>query len=108
MSEQLVYVGLFLVVFASIPLILKWVQRNTALGQTSMVKSIKVVSMVSLGVSQRLVTVEVGPEGQRLLLVLGISAQNIVCLHKFSINSSDKIGNLDGELGGNVDHAEAQ
>ena len=108
MSEQLVYVGLFLVVFASIPLILKWVQRNTALGQTSMVKSIKVVSMVSLGVSQRLVTVEVGPEGQRLLLVLGISPQNIVCLHKFSIDSSEKIGNLDGELGGNVDHAEAR
>ena len=108
MSEQLVYVGLFLVVFASIPLILKWVQRNSALGNTSIVRPIKVVSMVSLGVSQRVVTVEVGPDGQRLLLVLGISAQRIVCLHKFSINSPDSIGNIDGELGGKVDHAEAQ
>jgi flagellar protein FliO/FliZ len=108
MSDQIVYVGLFLIVFASLPLILKWVQRNTILGQSNLVKSVNVVSMVSLGASQRLVTVEVGPASNRLLLVLGISAQNIVCLHKFSVSVPADHVNLDGETGVCSQHAESE
>lgn len=55
----------------------------------------KVVSAVGLGPNQRVVTVEVGPENRRLLLVLGVSAQGIVCLHKFEADSSSHLSNLE-------------
>lgn len=100
MSEQLVYVGLFLVVFASIPLILKRFLRNTADGQHGLVKSTKIVSMVGVGPSQRVVTVEVGPDNKRVLLVLGVCAQSIVCLHKFAADSSIDVSNSDSEIAG--------
>ncbi len=95
MSEQLIYVGLFLIVFASIPLILKKVLRGTVNSQLISAKPTKVVSVVGLGQNQRVVAVEVGPEDMRLFLVLGVSAQNIVCLHKFVANSSKEVAGSD-------------
>lgn len=89
MSDQLVYVGLFLVIFACLPWAVKWALRNTTVGQAQVAKTAKIVSMVGLGPSQRLVTVEVGPEHNKLQLVLGISAQQIVCLHKFPLTPVD-------------------
>jgi len=94
MSEQLVYVGLFLVVFASIPLILKRFLRHSESGHSALAKSTKIVSMVGVGPNQRVVTVEVGPDNKRLLLVLGVSAQSMVCLHKFPADAS-----IDAEVG---------
>ena len=88
MSEQLVYIGVFLIVFASIPLILKRFLRGRALGESGSVSATKVISMVGVGPNQRVVTVEVGPDNKRLLLVLGVSGQNIACLHKFETGSS--------------------
>ncbi|OYU46724.1 MAG: hypothetical protein CFE44_00605 [Burkholderiales bacterium PBB4] len=97
MSEQLVYVGLFLALFACIPWALKWGLRNTSVGQSQVAKTTKIVSMVGLGPSQRLVTVEVGPEHDKLQLVLGVTAQQIVCLHKFALTPA-----TDGARSANV------
>jgi len=36
---------------------------------------------VAVGPQQRVVTVEVGPEGARTWLVLGVTAQQVSCLH---------------------------
>ena len=99
MSEQLVYVGMFLVVFASVPLLLKRFLRNTTNSQSGLVKSTRIVSIVGVGPNQRVVTLEVGPEDKRLLLVLGVSAQNIVCLHKFATDPSADISSLDSDIG---------
>ena len=57
----------------------------------------KVVSAVGLGPNQRVVTVEVGPENRRLLLVLGVSAQGIVCLHKFEADPPIHLPILDAK-----------
>ena len=43
--------------------------------------SSKVISAVAVGPHQRVVTVEVGPEDARVWLTLGVTAQNITCLH---------------------------
>lgn len=98
MSEQLVYVGVFLIVFASIPIILKRFLRGRTLGETSTVIPTKVMSMVGIGSNQSVVTVEVGPDNKRLLLVLGVGAQSIVCLHKFETGSCIDPANLDARI----------
>ena len=41
----------------------------------------RVLSQVAVGPHQRVVTVEVGPEHCRTLLVLGVTAQQVNCLH---------------------------
>ncbi|MEO7108166.1 MAG: flagellar biosynthetic protein FliO, partial [Rhodoferax sp.] len=39
------------------------------------------ISALAVGPHQRVVTVEVGPEGKRVWLTLGVTSQNITCLH---------------------------
>lgn len=95
MSVQLVYVGLFLAVFAFLPLILKKVMQKMSGEHSTLFNFSKVVSTVGLGQNQRVVTVEVGPENRRLLLVLGVSAQGIICLHKFEADSPIRLPILD-------------
>jgi flagellar protein FliO/FliZ len=53
----------------------------------------KIVSAVAVGPHQRVVTVEVGPEGARTLLVLGVTAQTISCLHSSpaAVSSSEPV-----------------
>ena len=44
----------------------------------------KVLSAIAVGPHQRVVTVEVGPEHSRTVLVLGVTAQQVSCLHVLS------------------------
>lgn len=78
---------IFLVVLlALIPLGVKWLQRRMvggAMAGSSMVS--KVVSAVAVGPHQNVVTVEVGPPGDRIRLVLGVTAQSITCLHQSNV-----------------------
>lgn len=48
----------------------------------------KVLSVVSVGPSQRVVTLEAGPEHDRLCLVLGVTSQNIICLHRSPVSAA--------------------
>lgn len=68
-------------VLAAIPFGLKWLQRRMGVGALDESVSAKVVSAVAVGPHQRVVTVEVGPEEARVWLTLGVTAQNITCLH---------------------------
>ena len=86
MAEQWVYVGLFVLAFASLPFVLKKFLQTKTGAQFSQMNANKIVSVVNLGPSQRVVTVEVGPEDGRVMLVLGVSGQSIACLHKFETN----------------------
>ncbi len=81
MSQAWVSVVLFVVLLALAPLGLKWLQRRAAGGAMGPAVASRIVSAVAVGPHQRVVTVEVGPEDARVWLTLGVTAQNITCLH---------------------------
>lgn len=81
MTQTLLSVALFVVLLAMVPMGVRWVQRRTAGASSAMASGSRVVSAVAVGPHQRVVTVEVGPEGARVWLTLGVTAQNISCLH---------------------------
>lgn len=80
MAQTLVVVVLFVAAMAALPWLVRRVQSRQAAG-TQAGASSRVLSAVAVGPQQRVVTVEVGPEGARACLVLGVTAQNITCLH---------------------------
>ena len=66
---------------AALPWLLKrWQQRQQAARATSGM-SAQVLASVVVGPNQRVVTVEVGHGEAKTCLVLGVTAQNIHCLH---------------------------
>jgi flagellar protein FliO/FliZ len=81
MSQTLVTVAVFVVLLAMLPVAVKWVQRRTGAGVAGTTSASRLVSALAVGPQQRVVTVEVGPEGARTWLVLGVSGHNITCLH---------------------------
>jgi flagellar protein FliO/FliZ len=50
-----------------------------------------VLSAVAVGPQQRVVTVEVGPEHARTWLVLGVTAQQVSCLHVLPVGVPDAV-----------------
>jgi len=72
-------------VLAAIPFGLKWLQRRMGAGVTGTGAASKVISAVAVGPHQRVVTVEVGPQDARVWLTLGVTAQNITCLHTMAV-----------------------
>lgn len=88
MTQTLVSVALFVVLLAMVPMGVRWVQRRTAGGSLAIASGSRVVSAVAVGPHQRVVTVEVGPEGARVWLTLGVTAQSISCLHTAAAGAS--------------------
>ena len=81
MVQTLLVVVLFVVAMALLPwLVRRLKQRQAALGGAGAAPA-RVLTAVSLGPQQRLVTVEVGTGDARSCLVLGVTAQQITCLH---------------------------
>lgn len=81
MTQTLLLVVLFIAALLALPWLIRWLQRRQqALGQGSGAGA-RVLSAVAVGPQQRVVTVEVGPAQQRTVLVLGVTAQHINCLH---------------------------
>jgi len=81
MSQAWLLVLLFVAVLALIPLSLKWLQRRMGAGGVGAAATIRIISAVGVGPHQRVVTVEVGPQGARTWLTLGVTGQSITCLH---------------------------
>lgn len=72
---------LFIAVLAALPWLLRrWQQRQLVARGEQGVQT-QVLSTVALSPGQRIVVVEVGQGSQRTRLVLGVTAQNINCLH---------------------------
>jgi flagellar protein FliO/FliZ len=90
MTQTLVSVGLFVVLLALLPIALRWVQRRSVGGSSGIALTSRIITAVAVGPHQRVVTVEVGPEGARTWLTLGVTAQTITCLHSVPVDS--KIG----------------
>lgn len=85
MTQAWVSVVFFVVLLALVPLGLKYVQRRSGGVLPGSAAATKIVSAVGVGPHQRVVTVEVGPEGARVWLTLGVTAQNITCLHTLPV-----------------------
>jgi flagellar protein FliO/FliZ len=81
MSAAWVSLTLVVLVLALIPVALKWLQRSMGVSVGGVTSSSKVISVIAIGPHQRVVTVEVGPQAARVWLTLGVTAQNISCLH---------------------------
>ncbi|MDO8249122.1 MAG: flagellar biosynthetic protein FliO [Rhodoferax sp.] len=92
MTSTLISVGLFVILLALLPVGLKWVQRRAVGGGSGMASASRVISAVAVGPHQRVVTVEVGPEGARTWLTLGVTAQTITCLHSAAVDAKAEMG----------------
>lgn len=82
MTQTLLVVVLFVGAMALLPwLVRRLQQRHAAGGGVGPGAASRVLSAVAVGPQQRVVTVEVGPEHARTWLVLGVTAQQVSCLH---------------------------
>ncbi|MFN7154678.1 MAG: FliO/MopB family protein [Acidovorax sp.] len=81
MTQTLLVVVLFVGAMALLPWLVRRVQQRQAAGGMAGGSVSRVLSAVAVGPQQRVVTVEVGPEHARMWLVLGVTAQNVSCLH---------------------------
>lgn len=84
MSRTLLVVVLFVAAMAVLPWLIRRIQQRQGGGALQAGSSSRVLSAVAVGPHQRVVTVEVGPEHARTVLVLGVTAQQINCLHVLS------------------------
>jgi flagellar protein FliO/FliZ len=81
MMQGWVSIALLVVLLALLPVGLKWVQRRVAGTSEPHFATTKIVSAIAVGPHQRVVTVETGPQEARVWLTLGVTAQQVNCLH---------------------------
>lgn len=81
MSQALTAVVLFVGAVAMLPWLVRYLQQRRVVAQAGLGMAARVLSAVAVGPHQRVVTVEVGPDGARVCLVLGVTAQQVSCLH---------------------------
>lgn len=88
MTQTLLVVVLFVGAMAALPWLVRRLQQRNAGGSASVGAASRVLSAVAVGPQQRVVTVEVGPEHARTWLVLGVTAQQVSCLHVLPVGAS--------------------
>lgn len=93
MTQSVVSVGIFIVLLACVPTALKWYRHRTLHDSDSLDGQSRFISALAVGPHQRVVTVEVGPKGHRVWLTLGVTPQEISCLHCVEVTGEP------GELG---------
>ena len=81
MTQTLLVVVLFIGAVATLPWLIRYVQQRQSKAAGAAGTPSRVLSAIAVGPHQRVVTVEVGPEHARTCLVLGVTAQHIICLH---------------------------
>ena len=81
MTQTLLLLVLLVAALAGLPWLIRRLQQRRAGLQPGVGAAARVLSAVAVGPQQRVVTVEVGPPQQRTVLVLGVTAQQISCLH---------------------------
>ena len=81
MTQTLVVVVLFVGAMACLPWLVRRLQQRHAAAGMAAGGTSRVLSAVAIGPHQRVVTVEVGPAHARTWLVLGVTAQQVTCLH---------------------------
>ncbi|MBP6007812.1 MAG: flagellar biosynthetic protein FliO [Rhodoferax sp.] len=81
MTQGWLSIALLVVLLAMLPMGLKWLQRRMGGASLTSTATTKIVSAIAVGPHQRVVTVETGPQEARVWLTLGVTAQQISCLH---------------------------
>ncbi|MCW8164581.1 flagellar biosynthesis protein FliO [Verminephrobacter aporrectodeae subsp. tuberculatae] len=81
MTRFLVTALLFVGAMALLPWLVRRLRQRHAAGGSAAGAAARVLSAVAVGPQQRVVTLEVGPEHARTWLVLGVTAQQLSCLH---------------------------
>lgn len=87
MTQTLLVVVLFVGAMAALPWLVRRLQQRHASSGLSAGAPSKVISAVAVGPQQKVVTVEVGPEHARTCLVLGVTPQQISCLHVLPVSA---------------------
>ena len=91
MTQSLVLVGLFMAVLLSLPFLIERLKQRYGLRLPGTSGPTRLVSALSLGPQQKVVTVEVGPQDARVWLVLGVTAQSIQCLHTLPAEGASSV-----------------
>ena len=81
MTQSLLTIVLFVCLIAAAPLAIRRLQQKRALPLGPSGPACRLVSALAVGPQQRIMTVEVGPEGARCWLVVGVTAHSISMLH---------------------------
>lgn len=81
MAQTLMAVVLFVGAVAMLPWLVRYLQQRRVVAQAGLGVATRVLSAVAVGPHQRVVTVEVGSDGAKVCLVLGVTAQQVSCLH---------------------------
>lgn len=89
MTQSWILVGAFLGVLVCLPVFLKWLKQRVPGRFADGSGHSRFISALAVGPHQRVVTVEVGPEGKRVWLTLGVTGQNISCLHCVDVAASE-------------------
>ena len=92
MTQTLLLLVLLVAALAALPWLIRRLQQQRAGLQAGVGAASRVLSAVAVGPQQRVVTVEVGAPQQRTLLVLGVTAQQISCLHVLPAPPADGAG----------------
>jgi flagellar protein FliO/FliZ len=101
MPQSVVAVVVFLLVMISMPWLIRWIKGRVVTAGRLVEGATRIVSAVAVGPHQRVVTVEVGPEGDRIWLVLGVTSHAITCLH--SVTALAKAAAREEAKGGQIE-----
>ena len=99
MPSTLYLLAVFVMVLAAIPLCL-WLLKRSPLGSGLASSQMRLVSILPLSPSQKVLTVEVGEGEDRRWLVLGVTPQGISRLHEMAPQDDAPAG---GPAGGHAD-----
>ena len=109
MWPTLLLVVLFVAAMAALPWLLRRIQgKGGVLGKVRGGQGLqpRVLGAVGVGPQQRVVTVEVGEGAQSVRLVLGVTAQNIQCLHVLPRDGfSDAMARAEAQVQGQLQAA---
>ena len=89
MSQALTAVVLFVGAVAMLPWLVRYLQQRRVVAQAGLGMAARVLSAVAVGPHQRVVTVQVQHEGAQAVLVLGVTVQQVQCLHVLQAAPAD-------------------
>lgn len=81
MTQSLITVVIFVVLLACLPWAVSKLKSRYGLTQLGPTQQSRVLSALAVGPHQKVVTVEVGPDHARVVLVLGVTPQSVRLLH---------------------------
>jgi len=87
MTQALVIIGLFILVFLSIPACIKLIRKRLKPLDVRSSEALQMVAAIAVGPHQRVITLEVGPVGARTWLTVGVTAQSVNFLHSAPVSS---------------------